>query len=330
MKIPPDYKITSEILDLISKIEANRIYFSSINIPILVKEKIQRASILKSSLFSARIEGNPLTIEKLQDKESDEVKRIEVFNILKAAKFIDKDFKEGVKVTKKIILILHSIIMNSLSFDAGRFRTEASAIFNQSAVAVYVAPPPDSVPVLIDKLLKYTNSGFEKFPIINAFITHLIFEKIHPFIDGNGRVGRLLIFSTLKSHDRAFPIAVPFEEYLDANRDDYYYFLGAGVKKPNDYLLFMLNAFYSQTEKVKKEIEAELEKKETLLLPPRQEEIFNIIKDHPYTSFDVIRRRFLQIPERTLRFDIKRLLDMKLIIRIGKTRGSYYKIFQSS
>lgn len=314
------------MLELVSKIEANRLYFSAINIPIEVKEKIQRLSILKSSLFSARIEGNPLTLEKLENLKSDEIKKTEVFNILKAAKFIDRDFRSDTTITKKLILSLHSIILNSISAEKGYLRHEVSAIFNQAGIAVYVPPSPGLIPDLIDKLLKYSNYPIEKFPVINAFITHLVFEKIHPFIDGNGRVGRLLVFCVLKAKGRFFPIAIPFEEYLDDNRNDYYYYLDRGMKKTNEYLLFMLHAFYSQTEKLKKEIESELEKKETLLLPPRQEEIYNIIKDHPFTSFNMVRRRFLEVPERTLRFDLKRLLDMKLIIRIGKTRGSFYKI----
>jgi len=69
-----------------------------------------------------------------------------------------------------------------------------------------------------------------------------------------------------------------------------------------------------------------MSKKETFFLPLRQEEIFNIIKDHAVVSFDFIRRRFLKIPERTLRYDLKKLGDLGLIIKIGKTKGCIYRI----
>lgn len=326
MKIPPQYTITPEILELIAKIDANRIFFSSVKIPKPLKENIQRISILKSSLFSARIEGNPLTLEEFDTNPSDEQKKIEVFNILSAISFINKNIKQGNKITEKNILDLHKIVMDNLSGEKGVFRNEMGAIFNMAGVAVYLSPPPKEVPVLIDKLLEYSNSDLEKFPIINTFISHLIFEKIHPFIDGNGRVGRLLVFLILKSKNQNFEITIPFEEYLDLHKYEYYYHLDNGFKDPKGYLLFMLEGFYQQTEKTKQFLEAELEKDEIIFLPPRQEEIFNIIKDHVVVSFDMIRRRFLKVPERTLRWDLKKLLDMNLIIKSGKTKGSFYKV----
>lgn len=326
MRIPPSYNINSEILELIAKIDANKIFFSSITIPSLIKEKIQRMSLLKSSLFSARIEGNPLSFEDLKYERSDAQKKIEVFNILKTIEFIDKNITPHKKITKKIILILHGLAMDNLPVEKGVFRKEMGAIFNQAGVAVYLPPPPQKISGLLNKLLVYINSDFEKFPLINAFIAHLIFEKIHPFIDGNGRVGRLLIFLILKSNGQNFNIGIPFEEYLDENKSDYYYHLDNGLSKTEEYLMFMLKSFYFETEKIKELITHELEKKEEILLPPRQEEILNIIKDHAFVSFDMLRRRFLKIPERTLRYDLKKLFDMNLIIKIGKTKGSYYKI----
>ncbi|MDO8658583.1 MAG: Fic family protein [Candidatus Levybacteria bacterium] len=326
MNIPPDYQITSEMLDLIAKINANLIFFSTFKVSEVVKEKMQRISILKSSLFSARIEGNPLTIENFGKERDDDIKKIEVFNISKAADFINKNIALETKILKKVISELHSMVMKSLSFDAGKFRTEVSAIFNIAGVAVYMPPPPDKIQVLIDEMLKYANSGTEKFPLINAFVSHLIFEKMHPFLDGNGRVGRLLVSGILKSKDKNYNYHISFEEYLDERKEDYYCHLDNGLSKTNDYLLFMLDAFYNQTERLKESIEKENQKKETLLLPPRQEEIYNIIKDHNIVSFDQIHRRFLKVPSRTLRYDLKKLLDKDLVLKIGKTRGSYYRV----
>ena len=66
MKIPPLYSVTPEMLALIAKIESNLLYIASLNLPKPLKDKIQRVSLLKSSLFSARIEGNPLELSDVQ------------------------------------------------------------------------------------------------------------------------------------------------------------------------------------------------------------------------------------------------------------------------
>lgn len=325
MKIPPAYAISDEMLLLITKIEAERLYFFSLNLESTIKENIQRVSLLKSSLFSARIEGNPLKISDFEfGNETEEEKKIEIFNIVKAINFIDKNVKRNV-LTKDIILNLHSLVLKNIAPSAGLIRSEISAIFNQAGVAVYMPPPPAQISKLLDDLLIYINSE-EKFPLIAAFVAHLIFEKIHPFLDGNGRVGRLLISAILKSKGWDFSFAVPFEEYLDEHKDEYYFHLDQGLQNINGYLEFMLKAFYKQIEKIKDQVNEETAKESHPFLPPRQEEILNIIKDQIIVSFDMIRRRFIQVPERTLRYDLEKLLDRKLIEKSGETRGRYYRI----
>ena len=89
----------------------------------------------------------------------------------------------------------------------------------------------------------------------------------------------------------------------------------------------MLEAFLASTERLKIEI-TELTNKTPLPVSPSQEEIYQIVKDHRTISFDFIRRRFLKVPERTLRYDLKKLIDKKLLRKIGQTRGTYYQVIE--
>lgn len=325
MNILPRYKLTHEVITLIAKIDALHQLFSSFEIPKPVQDKIRHASLLKSSLFSARIEGNPINMEDIEVTNEVQKKK-EIFNILSAYYFIEKKIKSNTLITTKLILNLHNMVMKDIHTDVGLFRCEMGAIFNEAGVAIYVSPPPEKIKPLLNQLLSYINSHEEKFPLIAGIIAHLSFEKIHPFIDGNGRVGRLLISAILKSKGYDFSISIPFEEYLDEHKSEYYRSLEKGLQDPQTYLLFMLRAYYEQAEKVKKDLFQELQKKETILLPPRQEELFNIIKEHRMVSFDFLRRRFLKTPSRTLRYDLKKLVDKGFVIKIGKTKGSYYCI----
>lgn len=313
------------MLSLISKIESERLHIVSLNLPKPLKEKIQRVSLLKSSLYSARIEGNPLALSDVDFTDKKSQKKLEVTNIEKAIKYIDGNVRRG-SLNKDILPKIHQLVLKNLNPEAGHFRQEASAIFNQAGVAVYMPPPPRNILKLLDNLLSYVNSHNENFALVAAFIAHLVFEKIHPFLDGNGRVGRLLIAAILKSRGWNFTFTVPFEEYLDNHKEDYYYHLDKGQENTNDYLLFMLEAFWQQTQTIKTQIQEEVAKDNKMFLPPRQEEIYNIIADHKIVSFDTIRRRFTKVPERTLRYDLKKLLDHKLIEKSGQTRGTYYRV----
>ena len=69
---------------------------------------------------------------------------------------------------------------------------------------------------------------------------------------------------------------------------------------------------------------------DSYLLPPRQQEIYHIIRDHRMVSFDFIKRRFVPVPERTLRYNLKKLADQGIIVKIGKTRGSLYAVKQGT
>lgn len=320
MLIPPEFSITSEILSLISKIDALRLYFSSFNLPKEIKNKIQRTSYLKSSLYSARIEGNPLAPEEFDTGESNHKK--EIFNILSAIRYLENQ-SSGQHVTRQLILNLHQKIIN---YKTG-FRQDMSAIYNQAGQVIYLPPPPNQIISLIDRLIEYINQQAD-FPLISGLITHLIFEKIHPFLDGNGRTGRLLISAVLKAKNYDFGLIVPYEEYLDNHKSDYYYYLDIGLKQTEDYLLFMLEAIYYQAEKIKQEITHERESDNKIYLPPRQNEIYLIIKEHKTITFDFLKRRFLKIPPRTLHYDLKKLAEKKLIVKIGKTRACFYQFLR--
>jgi len=63
-----------------------------------------------------------------------------------------------------------------------------------------------------------------------------------------------------------------------------------------------------------------------VILPPRREEILAIVRDHTEVTFDFLQRRFFGVPARTLRSDLKKLAEEGLIIKVGKTRGSFYRV----
>jgi Fic family protein len=326
MLIPPKYSLTAALSQLLSSIEASNAIIDSIDIPPEVEMNIRRESNLRSSLYSARIEGNTLTLNDLSNKSSKDIKKIEVFNILRAINTISLTDQKTLKITE--IKKYHKVVMQDLSDkpDLGQFRKEISAIFDSAGIAVYMPPPPSQIKSLMENLIRFINSDDEKFVPIRACLAHYIFEKIHPFLDGNGRIGRILLQLVLQKNQYGMKGLLSTEEYLDNHRADYYEALDNRDRDVTEYLEFMLSAIAETAKIAKTQITEKrgLTSEDSLL--PRRAEILNIVRDHKIVNFDQIHRRFLKVNNRTLRYDIKKLVDAGFINKRGTTNGVYYEI----
>ncbi len=325
MLIPPRYELTPELVSLLNSIEASREVIDSIEIPPEIEQNIRRTENLKSSLFSARIEGNNLNLEDLQSPSKTQ-KKAEVLNILKAMTYLKEKQKKDISSSE--ILFLHKITMNGLidGQNLGVFRKNMEAIFNSAGIAIFMPPPPKQVPSLMKKLVKFINSDKERFVPIKACLAHYTFEKIHPFLDGSGRVGRLLIQKILYKEGFGMKGLLSLEQYLDNHRSVYYRMLEEPEKELTDYLIFMLTAISETAQKAKEQVlqKQKVEIEDYLL--PRRAEILRIIKDQKIVNFDQIRRRFMAVNPRTLRYDLKKLQDANLIKKLGTTNGVYYEV----
>ncbi len=214
--------------------------------------------------------------------------------------------------------------MANLSPSAGVFRTEQSAIFNQAGIAIYITPPDVEIRPLLSQMFSQFNQ-LNIHPVLKAAILHFQFEKIHPFLDGNGRVGRLLIHQVLKSHNLALNGLVGFENYVETNKDEYYDLLAMNTKDITEFAYFLLNALIQDSQiAIKKTTSTPQNPSKTTLLLPRRQEIIHIISDHQSVNFDMLHRRFLAIPPSTLRYDLLQLQRKGYIKKLGTTKGVLY------
>jgi len=306
------FKETKKIRELLIKIEALKIVFDQIKVLPGIEQNIQRQSLLKSALYSARIEGIFSKSEK----------KLEVSNLLSAYKYI-YSVKSPKKLSLNFIKKLHELVMKKLSARPGSWRDEAWAIFNQAGVAVYLAPPAQDLPDLMSEFLRISNNLKWEGPI-KAGIIQFLFEKIHPFADGNGRVGRLLSTAVMNKGGFGFRGLVSVEEIIDKNRETYYRCL----EPSNDttfFVEFFLESFIKQAEQIFIKLNQKTQEVPEDSLLPRRREILEIIRDHPYSSFDFISRRFSAINPKTLHNDLNKLQKHGLIIKAGKTRAATYK-----
>ncbi|MDZ4229179.1 MAG: Fic family protein [Patescibacteria group bacterium] len=311
--------------DLLRQLDALRLAFELIKPSAVVEENIRRESLLKSSLYSAKIEGNQLSYESVATGLNEKTKaKLEVFNLLSAYKFLYSK-KAPKKISLSLISQLHQITMRNLIPDSGKFRREAGAIFNQAGVAVYLAPPPSEIIKRLNQLI--TQVKYSENPVpIKATIAHFSFEKIHPFADGNGRVGRLLSAGIMNQGGFGFKGLVGIEEAINNRKDEYYQTLSLS-KSPRPLTELFLQLYLDQGKKILTKL-SQPETADQKVLPLRRQEIINVLRDHPYSSFNFISRRFFNVNPKTLHYDLKKLQEQNLIVKVGATRGAVYSVLK--
>ena len=169
--------------------------------------------VLELTYHSNKIEGSTLTEDETADilfnnlsiQDKDVIEHLEVKNHQTALSFLFKNVKHNFKIDEKFILKLHEILMNSIREDAGQYRKHGVRIVGSNVPTSNYISVPKKMEVLINDINK-DNPDI----ITHTADIHSRFEQIHPFSDGNGRIGRLLIHTMLLSNN--YPPAVIRQE----------------------------------------------------------------------------------------------------------------------
>lgn len=305
--------INPKIQKLLNTIEGQKTAFNFIPVKPDLSHHLRRHSLLSSALYSARIEGIVYDTE---------VSKLAIQNLEHTYTWLYTQLP-NLDIDAGFIKTLHRKCLHNLRSDAGQLRVEQSAIFNSAGVAVYLTPPPSEIKALLKSWQGYY-SNLEYHPLVQAIIAHYQFEKIHPFVDGNGRVGRLIFTQQLRHSSFDFGGILTIEEEIDSTRSDYYYHLQNESKDITLFVEYFLDLIQASATKVLKQITQPDTTHKLHALLPRRQELLNIIQDHKVVSFDFLHRRFTGVPSSTLRYDLLSLQKSGYIKKLGVTRGALY------
>ncbi|SCX09518.1 Fic family protein [Candidatus Aquiluna sp. UB-MaderosW2red] len=233
--IPVSIEIGQEAWSLIAKADAAVGELRGITRLISPSNISNRAALLKDSLASSRIEGTQATLAEVleADLRGELVHNADVeqvLNYLKALEFATKFMERGT-ISTQLILETHSILMNGrLGADKtpGVFRKTPVWIGSRSlgvANARFIPPLAKHIPELITDLVEFISSP-SPWPLAAKIAwAHYQFETIHPFLDGNGRIGRILIELMFISENALAGPYLGISQYIEQNRDEYYFAL---------------------------------------------------------------------------------------------------------
>ncbi len=317
MRLNHTFQYTPHLQELLIDIAANKKALSLLPQNPDQIASLRHISLLHSGLYSARIEGNPLTPTTLPHTKNS-LAKLEVTNLANTLTYL---FSHHDKLSLALIRDLHKRALHNLRADAGQFRTEMSAIYNSGGVAVYLSPPPEEIiPTLTHMITTYLTSPS---PLIASLIFHYQFEKLHPFVDGNGRVGRLILAQTLFTHSYSLNGTITLDQQIESRRGEYYDALALEKPDLTPYLEFMLECLLSSQNLALKSL-ASPTHNSTPSLSPRRAELLATIIDHSPCSFDFLHRRFFSIKPSTLHYDLQQLVKTGHIRKLGLTRGVLY------
>jgi len=338
----PKYTITNKLLANIKNISEIIFDLNNRNFSKVVLIELEKKARAISVFSSTSIEGNPLPLtdvkrilknkpEHIRDSEK------EVLNYNKALVELHTliSSKKSIFDLSLILQIQKNVTQNLIpKYQLGKLREEPVFVNNpQARQTIYWPPDQKDVSELLNNLISYINDNQKKIdPLILAGIFHKQFVIIHPFIDGNGRTARLITSLLLAKMGLNTFNLFSFENYYNQNISKYFQKVGAlgnyyDIKTKinfTSWLEYFTDGLIDELLRVSKELSHETISPENKL-QTYHKKIINHIKKHGYISD----RDYAKLTDRakpTRNLDFKKLIDLKIIERLGKSKATYYKL----
>ncbi|MBP3607218.1 MAG: Fic family protein [Treponema sp.] len=322
----PPFKITSKIIDYISRISEKIGEINSLeNSPHQVK--LRKENRIKTIHSSLAIENNSLTIEQItaiidgkrvlgSPNEIQEVKNaVQTYELLlKLNPYEEKD-----------LLKAHSLMMQDLVSNNGKYRNEGVGIFDGNQV-VHLAPPADRVPLLMADLFYWLKTS-DVHPLIKSCVFHYEFEFIHPFQDGNGRIGRLWQTVILKEWKEVFAW-IPVETLIKETQSEYYNVLNSSDKEADSssFIEFILSLLLKTIEEII-ETEKKVTVKVSVKVTVNQQKILDVIKENPFVTQEEL-AQIIGLSRKSIIQNMKKLQENGLLKHIGADKNGHWEVVE--
>ncbi len=316
----PPYKITNKSISLIADISKLLGKLEGL-ISIVPTPQLRKQNKIKTIYGTLSIEGNTLSIEQItaiiENKRVMGPKKdiLEVNNAIKAYEDLAKYSSSSLDSLCKA----HKTFMQDLIDNAGLVRSSNVGILKGSKVS-HVAPQPKMLPKLLKNLFDYLKSNKDEHPLIKSSVFHYEFEFIHPFLDGNGRLGRFWQTLILYKYNPVFQY-IPIESIIKENQQAYYLALEQSDKQGEStkFIEFMLAIIHNSLSRYYSEF-----KPEPVSIEQRVSKAKEHFKNKMFSRKSYI-DLFKNISTATASRDLKYCADKKLVEKLGDKRLTSYR-----
>ncbi len=341
----PNFTITNKIVRNIGAIDAAKEVIEHAPLLPYWEKKFQEEAVLRTTHFGTHIEGNELSltqVQKILDGErivARERDVQEVINYRKVIEFMTENL--DVEISEKFILKLHEkVVHNILPDDAtGAYRSKDVVIRNSITGEISFRPPRSiEVPWQMKDLVLFIVNEREMHPIMKAGVVHYEFVRIHPFTDGNGRVGRALSTYVLLREGYDIRNFFSLEEHFDNDPKAYYEALQSVQKNKGDltdWLIYFTEVVAAELAKIKEKIESisidsRLKQKlgGPVMLSERQLKIIEYVQSVGYFENKMFATMFPMVSEDTVLRELQDLVKKGILKKQGRTKGVKYVMAQ--
>lgn len=256
--LPPEIQMDAEMISLLTEATKALAALDTLSGCIPNMDLFVSMYVRKEALLSSQIEGTQATLEDVLDPliERNANRNVsDVINYIKATEYALERMKT-LPLCNRLIKEIHEVLMKDVrgqEKNPGEFRYSQNWIGASGSTlkyARYIPPNPEDMEKAMSDLEKYIHSEDTLDTLIQAALMHYQFETIHPFLDGNGRVGRLLITLFLMDKKRLNAPSLYISYYLKNNRIEYYDRLSEVRNKDNyeQWIKFFLRAIKESAE----------------------------------------------------------------------------------
>lgn len=235
--LPPGLQFDAELVRLLSLADARLSELSGMSRQVPNPHLLIAPSLRQEAVLSSRIEGTQASLSDLYEEELQQAHEpalnpagndaAEVQNYVLALEHGLQRLAE-LPLSLRLVRELHARLMQGVrggDKNPGEFRRHQNFIGTQGSridTATFVPPPPDRLPACLDAWERFLHERDTLPDLVQCALMHAQFETLHPFADGNGRVGRLLITLFLVERERLTAPLLYLSAFIDANKPDYY------------------------------------------------------------------------------------------------------------
>jgi len=356
MDYSPKFTITPAMLSAVGRIDAAREVITHAPLVPAWERRFQSDARVRTIHHGTHLEGNNLNfdeVEKILELDTTQTTNPnnqvlarerdvqEVINYRRVMDYLDELSKEAssspLPLTEAMLKEVHRLTVTRLldESESGHYRTVKVVIRNTSTGEISFRPPsPLEVPLALSNLFSWVNTqGSGGHPLLRAGLFHYELVRIHPFTDGNGRTARAMVLLLLFLEGYELKKFFSLDEYYDSEPGEYYEALqsagGGDLTQWLEYFTLGIAIEFDRVKQLVQKLSLDLHLKNTLggrqiALSDRQIRLVEYMERHGGIAMSEARDLISQVSEDTILRDLRDLVDKKLILKKGSTKGTKY------